>query len=37
VPKVMLFPFHPFRTIKGLFPEDPNTNPNFTPLPPNNP
>ena len=34
VPKIMLMPFHPFRTLKGLFPEDPNSNPNFSPLPP---
>jgi hypothetical protein len=34
IPKIMLMPFHPFRTIKGLFPEDPNSNPNFSPLPP---
>ena len=34
LPKIMLLPLHPFRTIKGLFPEDPNSNPNFTPLPP---
>jgi hypothetical protein len=34
LPKIMLFPVHPFRTLKGLFPEDPNTNPNFSPIPP---
>jgi hypothetical protein len=22
IPKLVLMPFHPFRTIKGLFPED---------------
>jgi hypothetical protein len=33
IPKIMLLPFHPMRTIKGLFPEDPNTNPMFSPLP----
>jgi hypothetical protein len=34
IPKIMLMPFHPFRTLKGLRPEDPNSNPNFSPLPP---
>ena len=34
IPKIMLIPFHPFRTLKGLKPEDPNTSPNFAPLPP---
>lgn len=34
LPKLMLLPFHPFRTLKGLRPEDPNSNPNFSPLPP---
>ncbi|HLH53459.1 MAG TPA: AsmA-like C-terminal region-containing protein [Verrucomicrobiae bacterium] len=34
IPKIMLMPFHPLRTLKGLKPEDPNTNPNFSPLPP---
>ena len=34
IPKIMLMPFHPLRTLKGLKPEDPNTSPNFAPLPP---
>jgi hypothetical protein len=34
IPKMLLMPFHPFRTLKGLKPEDPNSNPNFSPLPP---
>ena len=34
IPKIMLLPFHPFKTLKGLKPEDPNSNPNFSPLPP---
>jgi hypothetical protein len=34
LPKLMLLPFHPLRTLKGLRPEDPNSNPNFSPLPP---
>ncbi len=34
IPKIMLLPFHPLRTLKGLKPEDPNTSPNFSPLPP---
>lgn len=34
IPKLMLLPFHPLRTLKGLVPEDPNTSPNFSPLPP---
>jgi hypothetical protein len=34
IPKIMLMPFHPFRTLKGLRPEDPNSSPNFAPLPP---
>jgi uncharacterized protein YhdP len=34
LPKIMLLPFHPVRTLKGLMPEDPNNNPNFSPLPP---
>jgi len=34
LPKIMLLPFHPVRTLKGLFPEDPNNNANFSPLPP---
>ena len=34
LPKIMLLPFHPIRTLKGLHPEDPNSNPNFSPLPP---
>jgi hypothetical protein len=34
LPKIMLLPLHPFRTLKGLLPEDPNSNPNFSPLPP---
>jgi AsmA-like protein len=34
IPKIMLLPFRPFRTLKGLTPEDPNTSPNFSPLPP---
>lgn len=27
VPKIVLMPFHPFRTLKGLFPEEPEPNP----------
>ena len=34
IPKIMLMPLHPLRTLKGLKPEDPNSNPNFSPLPP---
>jgi hypothetical protein len=34
VPKILLMPFHPLRTLKGLKEEDPNSNPNFSPLPP---
>jgi hypothetical protein len=34
IPKIMLMPFHPFKTLKGLRQEDPNSNPNFSPLPP---
>jgi hypothetical protein len=34
IPKILLLPFHPFKTLKGLKPEDPNSNPNFSPLPP---
>jgi hypothetical protein len=34
LPKIMMLPFHPFRTLKGFRPEDPNSNPNFSPLPP---
>jgi hypothetical protein len=34
IPKIMLMPLHPFRTLKGMVPEDPNSNPNFSPLPP---
>jgi hypothetical protein len=34
LPKLMLLPFRPFRTLKGLAPEDPNTSPYFSPLPP---
>lgn len=34
IPKIMLLPFRPFRTLKALMPEDPNTSPNFSPLPP---
>jgi hypothetical protein len=34
VPKIMLLPFHPFKAIKSLKPEDPNSNPVFSPLPP---
>ena len=34
IPRMLLMPFHPFRTLKGLKPEDPNTSPNFSPLPP---
>ena len=34
IPKIMLLPFHPLRTLKGLKPEDPNTSPDFAPLPP---
>jgi hypothetical protein len=34
IPKMLLLPFRPFRTLKGLMPEDPNTSPNFSPLPP---
>jgi hypothetical protein len=33
LPKIMLMPFRPFRTLKGLLPEDPNSSPNFSPLP----
>ena len=33
IPKIMLMPFHPFRTLKGLRPEDPNSSPIFSPLP----
>lgn len=34
IPKIMLLPFHPFKALKGLKPEDPNSNPVFAPLPP---
>lgn len=34
IPKIMLMPFHPLRALKGLKPEDPNTSPDFAPLPP---
>jgi hypothetical protein len=34
LPKIMMLPFHPIRTLKGFRPEDPNSNPNFSPLPP---
>lgn len=34
IPKIMLLPFHPFKTLKSLKPEDPNSNPVFSPLPP---
>ncbi len=34
IPKIMLLPFHPFKTLKGLKPEDPNSSPVFSPLPP---
>src|SRR5262249_717306 len=34
VPRIMTFPLHPFRTLKGLFPEDPNSRSTFAPIPP---
>jgi hypothetical protein len=34
IPKIMLLPFHPFKALKGLKPEDPNSNPVFSPLTP---
>jgi hypothetical protein len=34
IPKIMLLPFHPLRTLKGMKPEDPNNSSLFSPLPP---
>jgi hypothetical protein len=34
IPKILLMPFHPLKTLKGLKEENPNSNPNFSPLPP---